>query len=124
MKKIELIIIRANDIEKYYIADIKFSLKTRNAKFTLASSDKKMPDITMVITYINLVPNNNLFMVMDIDTEKLGFMVSAVAEADLGNVGKIITKSLYFLFSQKRGANYEKETRMFKGYRSELGVTD
>ncbi len=122
MKIIE--IIRADDLKKYYIASIKFSLKKRSVEFILASSDEKMPDITMVTTYINMVPNNNLFIVSDINTKKLGFMVSAIVEQELGTVGKTITESLYFSLSQKGKNNNEKESHVFKGYRSELGVTD
>ncbi len=122
MKIIE--VIRASDLKKYYIANIKCLLKKRSVEFILVSSDKKMPDITMVITYIKLIPDSNLFMISTIDTKKLGFMVSAVVEQELEAVGKTITKSLCFSLSQKGKDNNEKESRVFKGYRSELGVTD
>lgn len=122
MKIIELI--RVGDLETYYIANTKFSLKKRCAEFILTSSKKELPDIIMVITYINLFPNNSLFMIPDITTKKLGFLISAVTESELGEAGKIMTKSLYALLSQKERTNHEKETHTFKGSRSELGVAD
>ncbi|KKM75198.1 hypothetical protein LCGC14_1392600 [marine sediment metagenome] len=122
MKIIE--IIKADDIEEYYITNVKFLPKKHSIEFTLTSSKKELPDITMVISYISLFPNSSLFMVSSIDTKKLGFMVSAVADQELSEIGKTMTKSLYALLSHKGSINYEKETHAFKGYRSELGVTD
>ncbi len=122
MKIIELI--KANDVDTYCIANTKFSLKKHCVEFTLTSSKKELPDITMAISYISLFPNSSLFMVSSIDTKKLGFMVSAVADQELSELGKIITKPLYALLSHKGSINYEKETHASKGYMSELGVTD
>ena len=124
MKKVELILIKATDIEKYYVADVKFLPKKRSIKFTLASTDENLPELLMFVNYITLFPNNGLFMIAEVDTKNLGFLVSAVADQELGNIGKIITKSLYALLMQKGGLNHEKETRVFKGYKSELGITD
>ena len=124
MKKVELIIIKANDIDKYYIANIQILPKKHSIKFILASNDKNLPELTMFIKYINLFPNQNLFMIAEVDTKKLGFLVSAVTESELGNIGKVITKSLYDLLLQKGSIDYEKKAHTFAGYRSELGVTD
>ncbi len=123
MKKVELIIIKADNIDKYYIANIQFLPKKRGIKFILASNDKNLPELTMFIKYINLPPNQNLFMIAEVGTKKLGFLVSAVTEAELGNIGKAITKSLYDLLLQKGSIDREKETHTFAGYRSELGGT-